>query len=84
MRYKGVCKEYGKSVKAEHAFGYALSRILQSKEEEEEFVDWYYSGNWVKTYDDEENTYGWIWQDKEKIKRIQVNRERVKSKDRVS
>lgn len=46
--YKGICTERGKTVEEEYAFGYALSRILNSKTEENEFVDWYYSGNWLK------------------------------------
>lgn len=52
--YKGVCREAGKEVDAKYAFGYALSRILKNKNEQQEFVEWYYSGNWVECDDGEE------------------------------
>lgn len=49
MAYVGICKESGIVVSSESAFLYALERIAQgTPEEKQEFVDWYYSGNWVK------------------------------------
>lgn len=52
MYYKGICKEYGKRIDAEYAFGYALDRILSSDEEKEEFINWYYDGNWILVHKD--------------------------------
>lgn len=39
----------GNFVPEEDAFLYALRRIKEGTEEEKwEFVDWFYSGNWIK------------------------------------
>jgi len=47
--YKGICKEKGNSVDEESAFNYAILRILQGTEKEKsEFVEWFYSGDWIK------------------------------------
>ena len=35
-------------VPEEDAFEYALERISQDENEKREFIDWFYSGNWVK------------------------------------
>lgn len=35
-------------VPEEDAYQYALERISQDEELKQEFVDWFYSGNWVK------------------------------------
>lgn len=48
MAYKGICKEYGKTVDKEYAFGYALNRILNNEDEREAFVEWYFDGNWIE------------------------------------
>ena len=53
MAYKGICKENGNYVTDDSAFGYALSRILNSEKEKTEFVEWYYSGNWIREAEDE-------------------------------
>ena len=46
--YVGICKEYGICVDEDDAFLYAICRILSSDAEQKEFVEWYYSGNWIK------------------------------------
>ena len=39
----------GVFVPKEDALGYAIERIAQgTKEESQEFVDWFYSGDWIK------------------------------------
>lgn len=48
MQYIGICKERGNVVEEKFCFGYALNRILSNKEEKQEFIEWYYSGNWIK------------------------------------
>nr|DAM14517.1 MAG TPA: hypothetical protein [Caudoviricetes sp.] len=49
----GICKERGIVVADDNALQYALERIAHGKpEEQQEFVEWFYSGNWVK---EEEN-----------------------------
>ncbi len=35
-------------VPEENAFEYALEQVSLNKEEKQEFVDWFYSGNWIK------------------------------------
>ena len=32
----------------EDAYGYALERISQDEELKQEFIEWFYSGNWIK------------------------------------
>lgn len=49
----GICKERGIAVTDDQAFRYALERIAHGKpEEQQEFVEWFYSGNWVKEEED--------------------------------
>lgn len=51
--YVGICQERGTVVTDDQAFKYALERITHGNpEEQQEFVEWFYSGNWVK---EEEN-----------------------------
>lgn len=38
----------GNFVPEENAFEYALEQVSLNKEEKQEFVDWFYSGNWIK------------------------------------
>ena len=39
----------GNFIPEEDAFDYALERLLDSTEEfKREFVEWFYSGNWIK------------------------------------
>ena len=41
----------GNFVPEEDAFDYALERLLDSEEElKQEFVEWFYAGNWIKEY----------------------------------
>lgn len=35
-------------VPEENAYSYALERISQDDELRQEFVEWFYSGNWIK------------------------------------
>lgn len=45
----GVGPESGTFVSEDKAFAYALERCANAgKEEKQEFVEWYYSGNWVR------------------------------------
>ena len=46
--YVGIGPEKGKRIEEEFALGYALQRIMQSEEEQKEFVEWYFSGNWTR------------------------------------
>lgn len=48
MYYFGICKERCNIVKKEYCFGYALDRILNNEGEKKEFIEWFYSGNWIK------------------------------------
>lgn len=50
--YKGIFKNDGIIVGAEKAFNYAIQRVVQgTKEEKKEFIEWYYSGDWVEEED---------------------------------
>ena len=51
MYYRGICSEKGNIVEESQAFGYALERVLENEEEKAEFVEWFFSGNWVKESD---------------------------------
>ena len=47
MYYKGIGPEAGTIVEEDQAYQYALERCANATpEENQEFVDWYYSGNW--------------------------------------
>jgi len=47
--YVGICQEQGIVVTDENAFRYAMERIAHgTPEEQKEFVEWYYSGNWIE------------------------------------
>lgn len=54
MFYKGICSERGKTVPDGMALGYALSRVLEDENQKQEFIEWFYSGNWVKVEEDED------------------------------
>lgn len=50
--YEGIGPEKDTVVDEDVAFSYALERIKNgSNEEQKEFVEWYYSGNWIKKED---------------------------------
>ena len=47
--YVGIGPEQGKVVPLEKAFDYALEQITNGTDEEkQEFIEWFYSGNWYK------------------------------------
>lgn len=46
--YKGIGPEKGKCIDEEFALGYAMQRIMENREEQQELVEWFFSGNWVK------------------------------------
>lgn len=47
--YDGIFEEDGNVVGEDVALSYALERIRNGrKEEQEEFVKWYFSGNWIE------------------------------------
>lgn len=48
MVYKGVCINKGKTVEQDEAYVTALIDLLNNEELQKEFVEWYYSGNWVE------------------------------------
>lgn len=48
MYYMGIRKERGIYVKDEFCLAYAIDRVLTNAEEQKEFIEWYYSGNWIK------------------------------------
>ena len=53
MAYVGILKEKGKYITSEQAFDYALERIENGAEQDkQEFVDWFYSGNFIKESED--------------------------------
>ncbi len=52
--YKGICSERGKTVPDGMALGYALSRVLEDENQKQEFIEWFYSGNWVKVEEESE------------------------------
>ena len=45
--YIGIGPEINKFVPAEDAYEYALRRMQKSPEDQREFVEWYFSGNWA-------------------------------------
>lgn len=48
MYYVGICKERGICVKDEFCLSYAVDRVLTAEAEQKEFIEWFYSGNWIK------------------------------------
>ena len=53
MAYVGVLANHGKVVKDADAFDYALEQITNNEEEKQEFIEWFYSGNWIEKDDEE-------------------------------
>lgn len=49
--YKGIGT--GVFVPVEDAYEYALERISLDKDLQKEFVEWFYSGNWIKEYQED-------------------------------
>lgn len=49
MKYIGIGENEGISVDRTIAYNYALERITNGTDEEkQEFIDWFYSGNWIE------------------------------------
>ena len=48
----GIGPEKGKRIEEDFALGYAMQCVMQSEDEQKAFVEWFFSGNWVK--EDEE------------------------------
>lgn len=48
MVYEGISTNKGIKVPEEEALEYALQQIQSVESEREEFLEWFYSGNWVK------------------------------------
>jgi len=47
--YMGICQEHGIVITDEEALNYALEQIKHGTPKEKlEFLEWYYSGNFVK------------------------------------
>lgn len=48
----GIFEEKGIVVDENNAFRYALERVVNGKSEvQREFVEWFYSGNWIEEED---------------------------------
>ena len=48
MYYIGICKERNILIKGEFCLAYAVDRVLTNEEDQKEFIEWFYSGNWIK------------------------------------
>lgn len=48
MYYIGISKERGILIKEEFCLAYAVDRVLTNQKDQREFVEWFYSGNWIK------------------------------------
>lgn len=46
--YVGIGDKRGQTVAEDEAFDYALEDVTHNDKTREEFVEWYFSGNWVK------------------------------------
>lgn len=54
VRYVGIGPERGRGVEETAAFEYAANHLDDLPEEDKkDFVDWFFSGNWVKEDDEE-------------------------------
>lgn len=53
MYYMGICSEKGKRVESEDALQYALDEVISNKEVRAEFVEWFFSGNWIEVSEDD-------------------------------
>lgn len=49
--YIGFGKEKGIEIEESDAFKYALKRISKNEDERKEFIEWFYSGNFIKLED---------------------------------
>lgn len=53
MGYKGILKEDGLLIPDEDALIFALWRVLCRGEGKEQFIEWFFSGNWLEAEEDE-------------------------------
>lgn len=53
MFYKGICSERGITVPEDMALEYALSRVLEDENQKQEFLEWFFSGDWIKVGESE-------------------------------
>ena len=54
MYYRGIFSERGKIVEETDAYEYALNDVMNNKEVQAEFVEWFFSGNWIREDDSED------------------------------
>lgn len=50
--YEGLGPENGKFIPIESAYNYALERIKTCLDEQKEFLEWFYSGNYIEVMED--------------------------------
>lgn len=46
--YEGMSCENNKFIPVEDAFQYALERVSRNEQDKNEFIEWFFSGNWVE------------------------------------
>lgn len=46
--YKGISTERGMDVDVKDALLFAIWRVLINEEDKKEFVEWFFSGNWIE------------------------------------
>ncbi|MBR0278061.1 MAG: hypothetical protein IJQ50_06350 [Clostridia bacterium] len=46
--YKELKTVGGKEIDEKYALGYAIEQVLNNPKETSEFIEWFFSGNWVK------------------------------------
>lgn len=51
MYYKGIFTERGTDIPEKQCLEYALSRVKNNNEDKKDFIEWFYSGNWIKIED---------------------------------
>lgn len=55
MFYKGIGPNRGEVVSEEEAFDYAITALASDHIGiKKEFVEWYFSGNWIRTNEEED------------------------------
>ena len=52
MAYIGILSERGLIIPEEDALIFALWRVLCQGEGKEQFIEWFFSGNWLEQEDD--------------------------------
>ena len=51
MAYRGILDEKGLIIPEEDALVFALWRVLCKGEDKHQFVEWFFSGNWLEVDD---------------------------------